>query len=198
MFTRQKSSQGLHKKIKSTLFTSRNWRPPANRTPIKVFGDLHGQFDDLMHLFDEYGFSFTAEDISYIDYLFLGDYVNREHQSLETIINLHKAIGVLWTPLSLLKFTIILCLKDAHIFWWPQKLVAGNSTCKHSLLSQGVCACLECSGTLVIGPVPNGDFTASYMCNCIVFLPEGAQFALRHSSGNHSLGKKVVRNVNLQ
>ncbi|KAK1393230.1 hypothetical protein POM88_012286 [Heracleum sosnowskyi] len=61
------------------------------KAPIKVFGDLHGQFDDLMHLFDEYGFSFTTEDISYIDYLFLGDYVNRGHQNLETI-TLHLAL----------------------------------------------------------------------------------------------------------
>ncbi|KAK1356075.1 Serine/threonine-protein phosphatase [Heracleum sosnowskyi] len=114
-FTRQKSSQGSHKKIISTLLKPRNWRPPANRsffldvlevselchdaeqifkreptvlhlkTPIKVFGDLHGQFGDLMRLFDEYGFPSTAGDISYIDYLFLGDFVDRGQHSLETI-----------------------------------------------------------------------------------------------------------------
>ena len=25
------------------------------RAPVKIFGDLHGQFGDLMRLFDEYG-----------------------------------------------------------------------------------------------------------------------------------------------
>ncbi|KAG6605962.1 Serine/threonine-protein phosphatase BSL3, partial [Cucurbita argyrosperma subsp. sororia] len=55
------------------------------RAPIKIFGDLHGQFGDLMRLFDEYGAPSTAGDIAYIDYLFLGDYVDRGQHSLETI-----------------------------------------------------------------------------------------------------------------
>ncbi|KAL5999222.1 Serine/threonine-protein phosphatase bsl3 [Asimina triloba] len=55
------------------------------RAPIKIFGDLHGQFGDLMRLFDEYGSPSTAGDIAYIDYLFLGDYVDRGQHSLETI-----------------------------------------------------------------------------------------------------------------
>ncbi|KAJ9521431.1 hypothetical protein QJQ45_008757 [Haematococcus lacustris] len=53
--------------------------------PIKIFGDLHGQFGDLMRLFEEYGTPSTAGDITYIDYLFLGDYVDRGSHSLETI-----------------------------------------------------------------------------------------------------------------
>lgn len=80
--------------IISSLLRPRNWKPPANRrffldsyevgelcyaaeqifmheptvlqlkAPVKVFGDLHGQFGDLMRLFDEYGFPSTAGDIT--------------------------------------------------------------------------------------------------------------------------------------
>ena len=52
---------------------------------MKIFGDLHGQFLDLMRLFEEYGTPSTAGDITYIDYLFLGDYVDRGQHSLETM-----------------------------------------------------------------------------------------------------------------
>ena len=53
--------------------------------PTKIFGDLHGQFGDLMRLFAEYGSPSTVGDIAYIDYLFLGDYVDRGAFSLETM-----------------------------------------------------------------------------------------------------------------
>ncbi|GER32980.1 serine/threonine-protein phosphatase [Striga asiatica] len=126
-------------KVISTLLRPRNWRPPANRkffldsyevgelcyaaeqifmheptvlqlkAPVKVFGDLHGQFGDLMRLFDEYGFPSTAGDITYIDYLFLGDYVDRGQHSLETI-------------------TLLLALKASSHIEYPENvhLIRGN------------------------------------------------------------------------
>ncbi|PPR86365.1 hypothetical protein GOBAR_AA34332 [Gossypium barbadense] len=63
------------------------------KAPVKVFGDLHGQFGDLMRLFDEYGFPSTAGDITYIDYLFLGDYIEYP-ENVHLIRGNHEAADI--------------------------------------------------------------------------------------------------------
>lgn len=48
--------------------------------PVKVVGDLHGQFNDLLRIMKLSGLPPNA------NYLFLGDYVDRGKQSLETLL----------------------------------------------------------------------------------------------------------------
>ncbi|EAL22523.1 hypothetical protein CNBB4010 [Cryptococcus deneoformans B-3501A] len=48
--------------------------------PVKIVGDVHGQYADLLRMFEMCGFPPAA------NYLFLGDYVDRGKQSLETIL----------------------------------------------------------------------------------------------------------------
>ena len=48
--------------------------------PVKVVGDVHGQYHDLIRIFSKCGFPPKT------NYLFLGDYVDRGKQSLETIL----------------------------------------------------------------------------------------------------------------
>ncbi|GET92170.1 serine/threonine-protein phosphatase PP1, putative [Leishmania tarentolae] len=50
------------------------------RPPVRVCGDTHGQYYDLLRIYEKCGFP------PYSNYLFLGDYVDRGKHSVETII----------------------------------------------------------------------------------------------------------------
>lgn len=58
------------------------------RTPVKIFGNLHGNFQDLMRFFELWKApteNALGGDIDSFAYIFLGNYVDRGNRSLETI-----------------------------------------------------------------------------------------------------------------
>lgn len=60
--------------------------------PVRICGDTHGQYGDVLRIFGRGGFPPLA------NYLFLGDYVDRGQQNLETIILLfcYKACIIIY------------------------------------------------------------------------------------------------------
>jgi len=67
----------LCEKAKEILMEESNVQPV--RAPVIVCGDIHGQFHDLMELFKIGG------KVPDTNYLFMGDYVDRGHHSVETV-----------------------------------------------------------------------------------------------------------------
>jgi len=55
------------------------------KPPIKIFGNLHGDYNDLMRFFDIWRAPQETGDICSFDYVFLGNYVDRGSQSLEVL-----------------------------------------------------------------------------------------------------------------
>lgn len=81
----------LCEKVKEILIEESNVQPVS--APVTICGDIHGQFHDLLELFNKGG------EIPNTRYIFMGDFVDRGYNSVET-------------------FQLLLCLKlkyPAHI-----------------------------------------------------------------------------------
>ena len=67
----------LCEKVKEILIEESNVQPVA--APVTICGDIHGQFHDLLELFNKGG------QIPNTRYIFMGDFVDRGSHSVETI-----------------------------------------------------------------------------------------------------------------
>lgn len=59
------------------------------RSPCKIFGNLYGQYNDLMRFFESFGHPSDENqmgDIHVMQYIFLGDFCDRGNHSLELIL----------------------------------------------------------------------------------------------------------------
>jgi hypothetical protein len=54
------------------------------RSPTKIFGSIYGRFQDLLNIFENFGYP-DEKEMEIVEYVFLGNYVDKGFNSLETI-----------------------------------------------------------------------------------------------------------------